>query len=345
MTDEPGGSTSAGGSDGITPLIRHLLATLAYRTRKAVRGAPDQYGSYSAGAGSRSPVEIVCHMTSLLVFSRGILADRSDLRRPAPLTGLEDEVARFHRELERLGDALTSRPSVDPDTANRLLQGPLADALTHVGQLALLRRLAGSPVPPEDFSRADIRSDRLGIDQADPVRPRPRDERIRRALEWVSGLLEELSIPFQVAGGLAAVAHGATRILQDIDIYVPSGALWEIRRRVTTHEIRGPRRVRSERWDCLLLEVRHSGEEIELADAERTRYRGGEGEPWFEADVDFEKAIRLEVFGVELPVMPLDDLVRYKRRIGRDVDLHDVAELTARSSHDPWPGREEDRDS
>lgn len=312
-------------TDEASPLLRHLLATLAYRTQKAVRGSPEAFGDFTAGAGSRTPKQIVHHMTGLLVFSRRLVEDHARLHEPRPLEALDGEVRRFHRELERLEDALASRPSLDPTTANRVLQGPLSDALTHVGQLAFLRRLAGSPLPGEDFSRAEIHADRLGVDQP---RALPREARIRAALEWISQVLDDLEIPFQVAGGLAAIAHGSDRPLHDIDLYVPSGALERIVPRVEEHRSHGPRRVQSDRWDCLLLDLHHSGEEIELADAARTRYRAGRDGPWFQAEVDFANPARRRAFGVDLPVMPLEDLLRYKRRLGRAVDREDVAHLT-----------------
>lgn len=157
-----------------------------------------------------------------------------------------------------------------------------------------------------------------------------REVRIRAALEWISDVLDQLGIPFQVAGGLAAIAHGSERPLHDIDLYVPSGALEEILPRVDRHLTRGPRRVRSDLWDCLLLDLDHSGEEIELADAGSTRYRAGPDAPWFDAEVDFENPVRRRAFGVDLPVMPVEDLLRYKRRLGRTVDRKDVADLETR---------------
>lgn len=157
-----------------------------------------------------------------------------------------------------------------------------------------------------------------------------REERgpaIRRALEWIAGMLDELGISFQIAGGLAAIAYGSDRPLHDIDIYVPPGELDAILPRLGDHGDRSPRHVRSEHWDCLFLEVHHTGVEVELADAGRTLYRAGAGRPWHAADVDFDRSVRREVFGVEVPVMPLDDLVRYKRRLGRPVDLEDLAHI------------------
>jgi hypothetical protein len=92
--------------------------------------------------------------------------------RPDDLPSLEDEVGRFHGLLQDLARHIDTGTELrDGMTPERLLQGPLADAMTHAGQLAMLRRLEGSPVPPEDFSVADIQGTRLGPDQPDPVSP------------------------------------------------------------------------------------------------------------------------------------------------------------------------------
>lgn len=148
------------------------------------------------------------------------------------------------------------------------------------------------------------------------------------ALRWITARLEELEVPFQVAGGLAAVAHGASRPLNDIDLYVPEGSLSTLRSELADHHSHGPERYRDEQWDCYFMEVHHAAEEIELAEAGRTRYRRGPDAPWHGADVDFDNPVRREAFGVELPVMPLEDLIAYKRRLGRHVDREDVAELS-----------------
>jgi hypothetical protein len=154
-------------------LLRHFLAALAYRTQKALRDAPAGFGSFSVKDQVRTPSQLIRHMTSVLGYARTFFV--GGRYSPAPLPSLTDEVARFHDMLEDLGRHLEAgTPFLDGMTAERLLQGPLADAMTHAGQLAMLRRLAGIPVPPEDFSRADINPERLGADQPEPRTP---DER------------------------------------------------------------------------------------------------------------------------------------------------------------------------
>ena len=151
-------------------LLRHFLAALAYRTQKALRDAPAEFAEFKSGDNVRTPQELVRHMTSVLGYARTYFVGGQ--YRPAPLPSIGEEVVRFHEMVESLaGHFATDDPIADQTTAEGLLQGPLADAMTHAGQLAMLRRLAGNPVEPENFIVADIDARRLGIDQAAPVSP------------------------------------------------------------------------------------------------------------------------------------------------------------------------------
>ena len=151
-------------------LLRHFLAALAYRTQKALRDAPADFADYRADAGVRTPAELVRHMTSVLGYARTFFIGGQ--YRPEPLPSLKEETIRFHKMLEDVaGHIEAGTPLVEGMTEERLLQGPFSDAMTHAGQLAMLRRLAGVPVPPENFILAEIIPERLGINQAEPVSP------------------------------------------------------------------------------------------------------------------------------------------------------------------------------
>jgi hypothetical protein len=151
-------------------LLNHFLAALAYRTQKALRGAPEDFGSFRAMDGVRTPAELVRHMTSVLGYARTHFIGGRYW--PEPLASLDEEIARFHEMLGLLAQHLRNGdPLHDAMSEERLLQGPFSDAMTHAGQLALLRRLAGAPVPPENFIVAEIEPDRLGPDQAEPASP------------------------------------------------------------------------------------------------------------------------------------------------------------------------------
>ncbi len=151
-------------------MLQHFLAALAYRTQKALRGAPDDFASFSPAEHVRTPKELVRHMTSVLGYAGTLFAGGRYYAEPLP--SLDAEIARFHAVLEDLSTYIASGvPLREGLTAERLLQGPLTDAMTHAGQLALLRRLAGAPIPPENFVFADIDPNRLGPGQSEPARP------------------------------------------------------------------------------------------------------------------------------------------------------------------------------
>jgi len=151
-------------------LLRHFLAAIAYRTQKALRGAPEHYPTFSAGNRVRTPVELLRHMTALMGYVRTHFQGGSCPIKPDPLPTFKEEVARFHNVVEAVGELLKSGAQCSIST-EQLLQGPFADTMTHVGQLAMLRRLADSPVAPENFIYADIQADRLHADQPLPARP------------------------------------------------------------------------------------------------------------------------------------------------------------------------------
>ena len=150
-------------------LLRHFLAALAYRTQKALRSAPDSFGAFDAGQHVRTPTDLVRHMTSVLGYARTFFV--GGCYRADPLPDLSAEVTRFHAMLEDLARHVGGGTELSGTTEERLLQGPFADAMTHAGQLAMLRRLAGSPVAPENFIDAAVDPANLGPQQPDPVSP------------------------------------------------------------------------------------------------------------------------------------------------------------------------------
>jgi hypothetical protein len=150
-------------------LLRHFLAALAYRTQKALRGAPAEFSGFRAPLLIRTPHDLIHHMDDVLGYARTFFT-RGTYRAPV-LPDFAAAVAHFHKTLSDVARHLEIGTEFQGITAEILLQGPLSDAMTHVGQLAMLRRLAGSPVPPENFVYATIRADNLGTDQPLPARP------------------------------------------------------------------------------------------------------------------------------------------------------------------------------
>jgi hypothetical protein len=149
--------------------LRHSLATLAYRAGKAVRHAPPGFGDLQlAEPSAMTPGRIVRHMGDLMEWALSMAEGREAWPRSAP-RAWESEVERFFAALGAFDAYLaSSAPLAAP--ATRLFQGPIADALTHVGQLATRRRLAGAPVRGENYFVADIEIGRVGLEQAPPRR-------------------------------------------------------------------------------------------------------------------------------------------------------------------------------
>jgi len=154
---------------GKRDLLLHFLAALAYRTQKAVRDAPGEFGDFRPLDGIRTPAELVRHMTSVLGYARTFFTGGS--YRPEELPTFSDEIDRFHQTLEDLAQYIRTELHKCKLSPEKLLHGPLSDAMTHAGQLAMLRRMAGVPVAPENFIFAEIDAGRLDRDQAEPAAP------------------------------------------------------------------------------------------------------------------------------------------------------------------------------
>ena len=149
-------------------MLRHLVATLAYRAAKVVRDAPADFAGFHVGPTARRPVQIVAHMADLMAWAI-TLAHGDYVWKAAGGDDWDTEVGRFFEGLAALDRALEN--DALPDGAGeKLVQGPLADALTHVGQLAMLRGISGCPVRPESYARADIAAGRVGMTQPAAVR-------------------------------------------------------------------------------------------------------------------------------------------------------------------------------
>ena len=149
-------------------MLRHAVATLAYRGGKALVGAPPEFAAYRAGPAGRTPGEILAHLCDLFDWALH-LTDGKHVWHDSTPQSWDADVARFFAGLTAFDRRLASGTplQVEPE---RLFQGPVADALTHVGQLAMLRRMAGCPMRSENYFRAAIETGRVGADQAAPVR-------------------------------------------------------------------------------------------------------------------------------------------------------------------------------
>ncbi len=150
-------------------MLRHFLGALAYRTQKALRGAPASFADFEAGNQVRTPHWLVMHMTSVLGYA--LTHFEGGTYWPERLPDFQAEIERFHDRLEALSRHLEAGTPFRGTTPERMLQGPFSDAMTHAGQLAMLRRLSGSPIPPENFIVADVDAGNLSPDQPPPMSP------------------------------------------------------------------------------------------------------------------------------------------------------------------------------
>jgi len=153
-------------------LFRHFLSTIAYRGSKVLRDAPESFPAFRAGDTSRGPAQILAHMADLLEWTLRLAEGGETWRaawRPIAPSIWSSDVSRFFECLERL-DAFFAASKTSAMSIETLFQGPIFDVLTHIGQLAMLRRLAGAPIKGEVMILADVEAGRVGPDQAAPKR-------------------------------------------------------------------------------------------------------------------------------------------------------------------------------
>lgn len=155
-------------SETACELLRHTLATLAYRAGKTFRNAPAGFAEFRVSATSRTPGQILAHLSDLMDWAASIARGKQEWHPSAPLAW-EDGVSRFFAALGKLDEVLANKQPL-PVPCGKLFQGAIADALTHVGQIAMLRRIAGAPVRGENYFVADIAAGRVGAEQSAPVR-------------------------------------------------------------------------------------------------------------------------------------------------------------------------------
>ncbi len=147
-------------------LLRHTLAAVAYRGAKAIRDGGPNFAEYSADETSRTPAKILAHMGDLMDWALAMSEGRREWHDSAPLAW-EKESERFFNALKTFDDYLASDKPLGVPT-EKLFQGPIADALTHIGQIAMLRRMAGVAIKGENYFIAEISVGRVGADQASP---------------------------------------------------------------------------------------------------------------------------------------------------------------------------------
>src|SRR5258708_4456681 len=94
-------------SDPARQLLRHTLATVAYRGGKALRGAPDHFASFHIGDKTRTPAQILAHMGDLFDWALSIAQGKQTWHDSTPLPW-NAEIERFFTTLREFDDFLAS---------------------------------------------------------------------------------------------------------------------------------------------------------------------------------------------------------------------------------------------
>ena|SRR3990167_3035862 len=149
----------------------------------------------------------------------------------------------------------------------------------------------------------------------------------KTSLLWIINILQELNIPFQMTGGLAAKAYGATRDLLDIDIDIPEEQFEKLKIKVKEFIIFGPAHFKEKPWDLLLMTLNHQGQEIDLGGAYQTKIFDHSTGEWHKLVTDFTKSTPISIFDLTVPVIPREDLIAYKKILARPVDLTDIEDI------------------
>ena len=145
-----------------------------------------------------------------------------------------------------------------------------------------------------------------------------------KALAWIVSILRQRQIPFQIPGGLAAKAYGSQRDINDVDIDIPDNRIPDILEVVQPYITYGPTRHRDKKWDCLLLTLNYEGQEIDISGAYSIKIHDDIRDAWIDSPTDFSKAIPMELFGLTVPVMPAEDLAKYKKMLEGEHQKKDI---------------------
>jgi hypothetical protein len=152
-------------------------------------------------------------------------------------------------------------------------------------------------------------------------------EMLSKALEWITDILSENNIPFQATGSLAAKVYGSTRALDDIEINIPEKYFATLKQLVQPHVIFGPQQFHDESSDIFLMTLDYHGQKINLIGADKIKLFNKQSELWDELVSDLSRAKLNVVLGIEVPMIPLRELIAYKTKMARDVDIQDVQEI------------------
>ena len=148
-------------SPDTTRILRHLVATIAFRASRALRDTPEDFESVRLAEGGMTARELLLHLSNVMSFALATVSGTERIRHDA--VKWPQEVERFYSLLAQIDTRLAEGASVLAGMDLKLVQGPLADALTHVGQLHAMRRMTGSPVPPTNYIQVEVQAGRIAL--------------------------------------------------------------------------------------------------------------------------------------------------------------------------------------
>ena len=149
----------------------------------------------------------------------------------------------------------------------------------------------------------------------------------KEAFHWIIRILKKYEVPYQISGGLAAKIYGSSRPLADIDIDISEEKFVDILPDVKPYIIFGPERFRNENFDLSLITLNYMGQEIDLC-SQHVKIRDAKTGEWHDNSTDFSRYELQEVYDITIPVIKKDDLVNYKKILGRPVDLEDIKQMS-----------------
>lgn len=149
----------------------------------------------------------------------------------------------------------------------------------------------------------------------------------KKALSWIVGILNKHEVPFQISGGFAAKLHGSTRPLWDIDIDIPNEKFGDIMPDIETYLVSTPERFRNDNFDLLVMTLNYEGQEIDISGGDDIKIQDTQGE-WHVNASDFSRYELKEAYGLTVPVIKKEDLIRYKKILNRPVDLEDIKQIS-----------------
>ena len=157
-------------------------------------------------------------------------------------------------------------------------------------------------------------------------------ERVKVALNWLKSLLESESIEYQIVGGLAATIYGGSREIADIDLYIHNSDANKILAHVAPYISKPLTHYSEYGWDLEYFQLVYQNQKIEIGLALNTKIQSSLDGSWHQLEIDFSKSVAKSYQGIELQVIPVHQLVEYKRILGREVDLIDIQQLASSSA-------------